>query len=125
MQEHNKQVVMDFMETAFNAKQPVEAFARCAGEPYVQHNGHAPDGAQACGRLLADFVAEHPAMSIDVRRIFADGDFVITHSVLRTAPDDRGSAAADIFRLHDGRIVEHWDVVAAIPESTVSGNPVV
>jgi predicted SnoaL-like aldol condensation-catalyzing enzyme len=44
----------------------------------------------------------------------------MTHSVLKSSPDDRGTAAADIFRLEDGKIVEHWDVLQPVPEESAN-----
>ena len=49
-----------------------------------------------------------PEASVDIRRVFADGDIVVTHSLLKFTPDDRGTVAADFFRLEDGKVVEHW-----------------
>jgi predicted SnoaL-like aldol condensation-catalyzing enzyme len=62
-------------------------------------------------------------MSVDIKRAVAEGDLVVTHSLLKTSPEDRGTAAADIFRLEDGKVVEHWDVVQPVPESAANDHP--
>jgi predicted SnoaL-like aldol condensation-catalyzing enzyme len=68
--------------------------------------------------------AEHfPQMSLDIKRAVAEGDLVVTHSLLKTSPEDRGAAAADIFRLEDGNVVEHWDVLQPVPESAANDHP--
>ena len=46
----------------------------------------------------------------------------MTHSVLKTAPEDRGTAAADIFRVEDGKVVKHWDVLQPVPEEAANDN---
>ena len=61
-------------------------------------------------------------MSLDIKRAIADGDIVATHSLLKTSPEDRGTAAADFFRLEDGKIVEHWDVLQTIPAESRNDN---
>ena len=52
---------------------------------------------------------------------FVDGEPVIVHAVRE--PGTRGNAIVDIFKLENGKTVEHWDVTQAIPEKTASGNP--
>jgi len=47
----------------------------------------------------------------------------VTHSLLKTSLEDRGSAVADIFRLEDGKVVEHWDVLQPVPESAANDHP--
>jgi predicted SnoaL-like aldol condensation-catalyzing enzyme len=54
--------------------------------------------------------------------VIAEGDLVMTHGLIPTSPEDRGMAAADIFRLEDGKIVEHWDVVQPVPETSANDN---
>ncbi len=56
-----------------------------------------------------------------IARTLADGDLVMVHRRVTRASDPRGQAIIDLFRLRDGRIVEHWDVVQPIPEFSVSG----
>ena len=69
------------------------------------------------------FVEQFPQMSLEIKRAVAEGDLVVTHSVLRTSPQDRGTAAADFFRLEDGKVVEHWDVLQPVPESAANDHP--
>lgn len=54
---------------------------------------------------------------------FVDGEPVIVHVHAMREPGTRGNAIVDIFKLENGKIVEHWDVTQAIPEKTASGNP--
>lgn len=52
----------------------------------------------------------------------ADGDLVMLHVLSRTSPQDKGEAVVDIFRFDKaGKIVEHWDVIQAVPDKTASG----
>lgn len=58
----------------------------------------------------------------EIKGVFADGDFVILHLHMVREPGARGSSQVDIFRLEDGKPVEHWDVVQPIAEHFVHGN---
>ena len=121
--EHNKQIVRDFCEIAFNAKRPADAAEQFLGTEYIQHNPMAPDGPEAFVEFAGGFVAQAPSLSLEIKRIIAEGDFVVAHSLLKLAADDAGSAVADIFRLEGGRIVEHWDVIQPISETSVNDHP--
>ncbi|MEU7786091.1 ester cyclase [Amycolatopsis sp. NPDC049159] len=123
--QRNKEVVLGFLRVAFEEKRPVEAFELYVGKGYVQHNPHAPGGASESAGYLERFVAGFPELRLEVRRVVAEDDLVCTHSLMRLTPDSRGSAIADVMRVREGRIVEHWDVVQEVPEVTASGNPVV
>lgn len=123
--QRNREVVLGFLRTAFTEKRPADAFAAYVGEDYVQHNPHAPARADASAEYLESFVHRFPELTLEVHRIVAEDDLVCTHGLMRLTPGSRGSAIADVMRVRDGRIVEHWDVVQEVPESTVSGNPMV
>ncbi|MGH8316735.1 MAG: nuclear transport factor 2 family protein [Steroidobacteraceae bacterium] len=58
----------------------------------------------------------------DVKRVLADGDFVVLHSHVTRHSGDRGSKHIDIFRLEDGKLVEHWDIDQPIAETSVNPN---
>lgn len=121
--ESNKQTVVAFYTLAFNAKQPAEAAARYIGSEYIQHNPQAPDGAEAFIQFVTGFAAQFPELSVEIKRVIAEGDLVVTHGLLKTSPDDKGTVAADIFRLQDGKIVEHWDVLQPFPETSANDHP--
>lgn len=121
--EHNKRIVREYYELAFNDKQPAEAVARYVGSEYIQHNPQAPDGADAFVAFVTGFAAQFPDLHVDIRRIVADGDIVVTHGLITTSADDPGTVAADFFRVRDGKIVEHWDVLQPYPESSANDHP--
>jgi predicted SnoaL-like aldol condensation-catalyzing enzyme len=119
----NKQTVLAYLNTAFNDKRPAEAVEKYGGSHYIQHNPQAPDGFEAFIHFVEGFMAQFPQLNLDIKRAVAEGDLVVTHSLLKTSPEDRGTAVADIFRLEDGKVVEHWDVLQPIPDSAANEHP--
>ncbi len=85
------------------------------GNPsYRQHNRSIPDGMEALVNYVKNFTKRFPDYVYDVKRIHADGDFVIFHSHITTNTKDRGNDRRginvfDTWRIVDGQIVEHWD----------------
>jgi predicted SnoaL-like aldol condensation-catalyzing enzyme len=121
--ETNKQTVLDYYNMAFNERKPAEAAQKYGGAHYIQHNPQAPDGFEAFVQFVEGFVEQFPEMSLEIKRAVAEGDMVVTHSLIKTSPEDRGTAAADFFRLEDGKVVEHWDVLQPVPESAANDHP--
>ena len=121
--EKNKQTVIAYLNTALNEKRPAEAVEKYGGSQYIQHNPQAPDGFEAFIQFVEGFTAQFPQLSLDIKRAVAEGDLVAMHSLLKTAPEDRGSAVADFFRLEGGKVVEHWDVLQPVPESAANDHP--
>ncbi len=65
---------------------------------------------------------KYPSFRLELKRILAEGDLVVTHSHLIREPGDRGMAIVDIYRIDNGQIVEHWDVVQEVPETSANNN---
>jgi predicted SnoaL-like aldol condensation-catalyzing enzyme len=121
--QRNKATVVAYYTTAFNDKKPEEAVAKYGGPVYIQHNPAAADGFEAFIAFVNGFTAQFPQLHVDIKRVIGECNLVVTHSHLTTSPADRGSAVADIFRLNrKGKIVEHWDVVQAVPETSANDN---
>ena len=121
--ERNKATVVAYYTTAFNDKKPEEAVAKYGGPVYIQHNPLAADGFDAFIAFVKQFTTTNPQLHVDIKRVIAECDLVVTHSHLTLNPNDRGSAVADIFRLNrKGKIVEHWDVIQAVPETSANDN---
>lgn len=119
--EANKTTVMDFYESAINHKN-YEAAVKFVGDRYVQHDPLIADGVEGLGAFLSFLRANFPNLRGEIKRAFADGDYVILHTHGVRTPGERGSAIMDIFKLEEGKIVEHWDVIQPIPESAINQN---
>ncbi|MCF7530057.1 nuclear transport factor 2 family protein [Neisseria lisongii] len=120
--ERNKANVLDFYELAFNQHKLQEAVGKHVGAEYLQHNPTVADGGQAFIDAFAPFLKSHPQSKATIKRVAADGDLVWLHVHSQLDDKDRGEAVVDIFRLDEnGKIVEHWDVIQAVPEKTESG----
>jgi predicted SnoaL-like aldol condensation-catalyzing enzyme len=121
--EENKRNVIAYYERAFNDHEPEDAVERYVGSEYIQHNPMAPDGTDAFIAFVRGYVEQFPELRVEIKRAIAEGDLVMTHGLLKTSPDDRGTAAADIFRVDEnGKIVEHWDVLQPVPETSANDN---
>ncbi len=113
---------VDFLDLAFNQQKVTEALDRYAAPPYTQHNPQVPDGIDAAKTGLAGLLQQLPGWRYDFKRVLVDGDLVAVHSHVTTAPDDRGMAVVDLFRVADGKFVEHWDVIQPVPELAANAN---
>jgi predicted SnoaL-like aldol condensation-catalyzing enzyme len=120
-EEANKKVVLDFYEKAINQKN-FEAAAKYLGSRYTQHNPNAADGPEGLKAFLGFLKEKFPNSKSEIKRVFAEGDYVILHVHAVREPGTRGSAIVDIFKLEGGKIVEHWDVVQPIPENALNAN---
>lgn len=89
---------------------------------YVQHSSLAEPSVAALKRFLDRVRAESPDATQTIHRSFVDGDHVITHTHVVRWPGDAGLAVVDIFRVEDGMIVEHWDVIQDVPAQPVNPN---
>ena len=121
-EEKNKKIVIDFYELAFNQHKPTEAAQKYIGDKYIQHNPEVPNGSAAFYGYFEDFFKQHPKSHVIVHRALADGDLVALHLHSKIDANDPGQAIVDIFRIENGKFVEHFDVTQSVPEKTSNGN---
>jgi predicted SnoaL-like aldol condensation-catalyzing enzyme len=120
-EEANRKVVLEFYEKGLNQKNADAAIAMM-GDRYVQHNPNAADGPEGFRKFIGFLKEKFPNSKSEIKRSFVDGDYVILHVHAVREPGTRGSAIVDIFKLENGRIVEHWDAVQPIPETSANNN---
>lgn len=122
LREKNKALVLDAFDTLFN-KRDYQAAERYWSPNHIQHSAHIEPGREGLVDLIKSLP---PTLKYEPGTIVAEGDFVIVHGRF----SDFGLAvnwiAADIVRIENGILAEHWDVIQdeATRESSKSGLPV-
>jgi len=120
--ERNKKNALGFYDLAFNQSRPVEAVREFIGDVYVQHNPSMGDGKKSFIDHFTQLAEDNPDKKIHFKRIVAEGDLVVLH-YHQELPGSPGFAGIDIFRFDEnGKIVEHWDVLQAVPKRSANRN---
>jgi predicted SnoaL-like aldol condensation-catalyzing enzyme len=109
-----RDIVLAFYEAALNEKD-VEKAKRYLGDTYIQHNPRVQDGVEGLVRFIEFRRDRYPQARNEVKRVIAEGDLVVLHVHSVVIPGTPGRMIVDIFRVADGKVVEHWDVIQEIP----------
>ncbi|WP_049730817.1 nuclear transport factor 2 family protein [Rhizobium ecuadorense] len=120
VEEANRKLVVEFYDRFFN-KHDIEA-ASIVADDYRQHNPRVPDGKKSFVSFFTGFFKNNDQSRNEIMRSSADGDLVWLHVHSTNGAGDRGRAIVDIFRVADGKIVEHWDVIQPVPEEAANKN---
>ena len=121
MEENNKTLVLEAFNTLFN-KRDYAAAARYWSPNYIQHSAHIEPGREGLFNLIK---ASPASLKYEPGVIVAEGDFVIVHGRFSGTGLPRNWIAADVVRIADGVLAEHWDVLQdeAIRAESKSGLP--
>jgi predicted SnoaL-like aldol condensation-catalyzing enzyme len=121
IEEKNKALVLEAFDALFN-KRDYKAAERFWSPNYVQHSAHIPPGREG----LFNMIKNSPStLRYEHGVIIADKEFVIVHGRFSGLGQPRSWIAADIVRIADGVLIEHWDVIQdeATREESQSGAP--
>jgi predicted SnoaL-like aldol condensation-catalyzing enzyme len=121
VESRNKALVLEAFDTLFN-KRDYAAAERFWSSNYVQHSAHIGPGREGLFNLIKDIPA---SLKYEPGVIVAEGDFVIVHGRFSGMGRPRSWIAADVVRIADGVLAEHWDVLQdeAAREESKSGLP--
>ena len=119
--EQNQALVLEAFDTLFN-KRDYEAAERFWSPNYIQHSAHIVPGREGLFNLVKN---SPPTLNYEPGTIVAEGDFVIVHGRFSGIGLPVNWIAADILRIKNGILVEHWDVIQdeATEEQSKSGAP--
>jgi len=120
-EEKNKALVLEAFDTLFN-KRDYAAAERFWSPDYIQHSAHIAPGRKGLFDLIKSLL---PTLRYEPGTIVADGDFVMVHGRFSNFGLAVNWIAADILRIEDGILLEHWDVIQdeATREQSKSGQP--
>lgn len=110
---------MDLLENKLDVDTAAE---ECFGDPYIQHHPRLEDGRDSVIELFRARAKRYPQYSARIVRSAASGDLVWLHMHVKRTPEELGGAVVNIFRMKDGKMVEHWGVAMPVPETSKNDN---
>ena len=121
LEEKNKKLVLKAFDTLFNQRD-YDAAKKLWSPDYIQHSAHIPPGRDGLFNLVKGIP---PTLRYEPGEILAEGDLVIVHGRYSGIGQPANWIVADIVRMEDGVLAEHWDVIQdeATHESSKSGLP--
>jgi predicted SnoaL-like aldol condensation-catalyzing enzyme len=122
-EQKNLKAVLDFYEVVINDQQ-YERAGEFLDDNYIQHKPEVETGPQGVLDFLRYIYSKSPDHKARIVRAFADGDYVILHVHVMNAVEAKDLAVMDIFRVENGKLMEHWDVASPVPETAKNVNGV-
>ena len=117
----NKKNAIEFYKTAYLGN-PAEAVEKYVGDIYIQHNPLVGNGKEPFVEYFTKMHEEYPEKNIRFVRAVAEDDLVALHTV-QEWPGNEHYVTMDFFRFDEnGKIVEHWDAIQEIPETSKNDN---
>jgi predicted SnoaL-like aldol condensation-catalyzing enzyme len=117
----NKENAISFYKMAYDGS-PRKAVEQFVGSEYIQHNPLVGDGKEPFIKYFERMAREYPEKSIEFVRSIAEGDLAALHTH-QMWPDNEEYVTMDFFRFDEnGKIVEHWDSMQIIPETSAHKN---
>jgi len=115
-EKENKKIATEFFITFYNDKDLVKA--RTMMQPdMINHHPYSGKGAdETIEAVNKHLFSKYPKFKVSIKRIAVEGDLVWIHSYTQNDPGDHGKMSMDIWRIRDGKIAEHWDIIQDIPK---------
>jgi len=119
----NEELVRNFYQEFFGDLKIEEAGNKYLGDVYIQHNPNVADGREALISAALIWFAGKEPFTVDIRRVFASGDYVFIHTKGQGGKYGKGTSIMDVFRVENDKLVEHWDTIQDIPNEAENDHP--
>lgn len=110
MEQKNKEVIKKFYQEFFN-DHIVESADKYVREDYVQHNPGVEQGREGLKTAFAQKFIEHPEFALDIKMLIAEDNMVAVYLKNVDPQGNTRCRVVDIYRLEDGMLAEHLDVL--------------
>ena len=121
MTTNNKELVTTAYQRIFG-DQDATAVDEYISKDFIQHNPTTPDGPEGVKQVLQMLASQGvPKQKIEFKHVMAEGDTVMLHSRYEMAGTEW--RFLDIYRVKNGKLVEHWDAIMQMPEKRANNNP--
>lgn len=117
--ENNRQLVLRFLSDILGDRN-FDAIPAYIADDYIQHNPLVADGRTAFTEFIVAAYSEESPRA-DIRKIMADGDCVFVH--MKSSFGGAPISVMDVYRIENGKIAEHWDVIQAVPKTSANDHP--
>jgi len=122
-EQKNLKAVLDFYDVIVNGQQ-YERAGEFLDDNYIQHKPEVEDGPEGVLNFMRWVYEQSPQHRARIVRSFVEDNYVILHVHIMNAAEAPNLAVMDIFRVEDGKLMEHWDVVNPVPETARNSNGV-
>lgn len=116
-----KDLATGFLKMVVARKIP-EAYERYLAPHFIHHNQYFKGDRKTLLLAMEEAHSQFPDTTIEIKQVLEEGDKVMTHSLVRHRPGDRGIAVVHIFRFENNKIVELWDLAQEISENSPNEN---
>lgn len=120
MKPHKDQAV-DFLQLIVSGKID-EAYKKYVSPYFRHHNPYFPGDADSLKQAMEENDGMSPNKTLEVKQTIEEGENVMVYSHIKQKVGDLGAAVVHIFRFHEGKIVEMWDVSQPVPEDSPNEN---
>jgi predicted SnoaL-like aldol condensation-catalyzing enzyme len=112
----NKKFVADFFHILYNEKDLTRARSMML-PGFINHHPHGGNGADGTLNAMSEHLfKKYPDFSVEIKRIAAEGDLVWIQCYTKDNKEDHGKMSMDIWRIQEGKIAEHWDIIQEVPK---------
>lgn len=116
-----KEKAVSFLQLVASGKVR-EAYLSYIGPDFCHHNPYFRGDTDSLMIAMEENAAKNPLKTLEVKRAIEEKNIVAVHSHVKQNPEDLGAAVVHIFRFHDDRIVELWDLGQPIQENSINEN---